>query len=262
MFIETAGWPKDDGLWGVYYYTSDVFPITLEGEQLPNGMIHMYEGDPGESRDHRARLDLKLGATVKGNWTPVGGGKMLPVRLRRTKKPAPFEIAVRTPRRFTHPEWPIQLTYPAGWFLEGSGSHFKLQSPDPQDMMFDNALTCNRGRGLPPAPGANEAAVEFEGAFYRTHGGWRIEGYSGGYCESDTDRNSCVVPKTRHVGTMTIMSGDTAYRSHNAWGYAGMAEAIQHLVIDGDEWVHCVDRLLDSDSRISPRPASALSRRR
>jgi hypothetical protein len=257
MFLEAAGWPKDDGVWGVYYYTDDRFPITLEGERLPNGVIRVYEGDPGDSREDRARMDLSFGSAVTGTWMPADGGKTLPVRLRRTKQPAPFEIAVRNARRFANPGWLMELTYPAGWFLEASGTHLKLRSPDPQDMMFDNALTCNRGRGLPRVPGANEAAVEFEGSFFRTHDGWRIEGSPTAHCE----RDSCVVPKTRQVGTMIIMSGEASYRSHNGWGYAGIAETIQYLLIDGEDWVHCVDRLLDSDSRITPRPASARSRR-
>ncbi len=57
----------------------------------------------------------------------------------------------------------------------------------------------------------------------------------------------------RQVGSTVLMSAEVGYRAHNPWGYAGISEAREHLVIDGAEWVHCFDRLLDSEDRIQPR---------
>lgn len=31
VYVEDAGWPKEDGLWGVYYYTMHWSPLPLEG---------------------------------------------------------------------------------------------------------------------------------------------------------------------------------------------------------------------------------------
>jgi hypothetical protein len=250
MFIEDGGWPKDDGVWGAYYYTSDWLPLMLDGTRLADGTVRLYEGEPGPSVEGRPRFDIKLGTTVTGTWTAGDTAPKVPVRLHRTKQPLRYEDAIKSPRRFADPGWPLQLTYPAGWRLDVGGTDLTLRSPDPQDMMFDTMLQCERGRGLPPAPQAGEAATEFKGFFYRAADGWRIEGNPEHECD---DAESCPIARTRRVGSVSLMSGETSYRSHNAWGYSGIASAREHLVIDGEEWAHCSDGLLDSDSRLQPR---------
>jgi hypothetical protein len=249
MFIEAGGWPKEDGLWGAYYYTRDWSPLMLDGTRLADGTLRLSEGEPGPSVEGRPRLDIKIGTTVTGTWTSGDGVPKLPVRLHRRKQPLRFEDAIKSPRRFADPRWPMQLQYPAGWRLDAGETDLTLRSPDPQDMMFGIMLQCERGRGLPPAPGAGDAAREFKGFFYRTPDGWRIEGNPAHECD---DVESCPVPETRRAGAVILMSGETSYRSHNAWGYSGIASAREHLVIAGEEWVHCTDGLLDSDSRIQP----------
>ncbi|MDO8794064.1 MAG: hypothetical protein Q7J25_05535 [Vicinamibacterales bacterium] len=248
VFIESAGWPKDGGLWGMYYYTKYWTPIALEGDWISPGRILMYEGDPGAESRLRPRFDLQLSAqgAVTGAWTSADGRRRLPVRLHRIARPPPFDIAIQRARRFADPRWPIEISYPEGWFLQVTDMELVVRSPDPQDMLFDNELRCERGRGLPPVPGEQDEPQAFQGGFYRTRAGWRVR-------VSNLRELGLEVPRTRVVGSMTFMSAETAYRAHNAWGYAGIGEGKEHLMIDGYEWVLCYDRLLDSDDRIQPR---------
>lgn len=255
LFVESAGFPKNEGLWGVYYYTRYRTPIPIEGERLSIGTIRLYEGvDNGDALPPRSRprLDLEMSdpATVTGTWTSADGRRRLPVRLRRVQQPAGFEIAVRTPRLFANPRWPIELTYPAGWFLQVTSTMLTLRSPDPEDMLFDNLLECERGRGLPRVPVGDEAPELFQGGYVLTRDGWRVD--SG---LVSCDGRNCA-PETRRIGSVLFMSAETGYRSRNPWGYAGIADANEYLVIDGNEWVHCFDRVLDSKDRIRIRSAA------
>jgi hypothetical protein len=60
-------------------------------------------------------------------------------------------------------------------------------------------------------------------------------------------------PNVRTTGTTTIMSAPQGYRVYNIWGYGGIASVTEYLAIDGSDWVHCMDGLLDTDDRIQPR---------
>jgi hypothetical protein len=251
LFIESAGWPKKGGLWGICYYTKYWTPISLDGEWVSPGRIVMNELDPVTDAPSGARFDLQLSAdgAVTGTWISVDG-RRLPVRVRRVAQPAAFEIAIQKARRFAQPPWPVEITYPEGWFFQATDTSLVLRSPDPHDMFFDNELRCERGRGLPPVPAEREEPIPFHEGFYRAHDGWRVQ------VTSLVDAELSL-PKTRTMGSVTFMSAETAYRAHNAWGYSGIREAKAYLVIDGDEWVYCVDRLLDTEGRIRPRSSPA-----
>jgi hypothetical protein len=251
MFLETSGYPKENGLWGMYYYTRDWIPIPLEGERLASGRIRLYEGDPGRNVGTRARFDLDVSdAAATATWTSADGTRTLPVDLRRVARPASYEAALKSARRFGDRRWPIELAYPTGWFLEVTGTKLVVRSPDPRDMLLGNVLECERGRGLPGMPGMGAPAEHFRGSYFYTRTGWQVEGSPGPGAECKSE--SCRAPKTRRSGSVLLMSAEIAYRSYNPWGYAGIADAREHLVIEGSEWVHCFDRLLDSEDRIQP----------
>jgi hypothetical protein len=264
LFVEPAGYPKMSGLWGMYYYTRYWTPIPLEGEHLSPDTIRLYEGEPNGNSPSRPRFDLNVSepATVTGTWTSGDGRRTLPVRLRRIAQPAAYETAIQNSRRFADTRWPIEFNYPAGWFLEVTGKKLVMRSPDPKDMLFRNFLECARGRGLPSVPVVEEAVVHFQGSYYRASEGWRVDTGPGPGpdCEGREGRN-CETPKTRQAGSAILMSAHIYYRSYGPWGYAGIAGAREHLVIDGSDWVHCFDRLLDSDDRIRPRNTMGRGRR-
>jgi hypothetical protein len=114
MFVESAGFPKNAGLWGLYYDTARWEPIVLDGDWSAAGRIRLYEGVP--SPEPRASLDLVLTSQgAAGTWTSEDGSETRRVQLRRAKPPAAFDVAIRNPRRFVDRRWPIELTYPAGW---------------------------------------------------------------------------------------------------------------------------------------------------
>jgi hypothetical protein len=143
------------------------------------------------------------------------------------------------------------LAYPSGWRLDADEGELDLLSPDPRDMMFDNQLACERGSGLPKVGDTEEAPVLFKGSFYRTKTGWLAATGLSGDCEGD----GCEVPATRQLGGVTFMRVDIEYRGHGPWGYRGLAAAREHLIVAGAEWVHCIDGVLDSDTRIEPAGA-------
>jgi hypothetical protein len=246
-YVGDAGYPKEDGLWGMYYYTKYWLPLTLEGGWTSPGQVRLTEGDPGNARA-KPRFDLKMSQSplVEGTWTSADGQQVLPVKLRRVPKPPPFEVAIRRARRFEHPKWPITLSYPAGWRLDASDGKLTLRSPDPEDMLFRNELDCVRGTGLPAPPRSGEPPVEFEWPFFRGESGWLAGTGLSGECESDT----CKPPESRQAGAGVFMKASMAYRSHGPWGYWGLAEASAYLVVVDDEWARCSDRLLDADTRI------------
>lgn len=250
VFIEAAGSPKESGLWGFYYRTKDWTPIPIEGEELAPGSIQMYELDPRLDSRNGSRLDLTLATRdITGTWTSSDEGRTLPVRLRRVPQPASYQVALKkSPRRFADPRWPMEFPYPAGWLLQVSASKLLLRSPDPLDMMFDNVLTCKRGRGLPSAT-VEVPFKHFMGSFFRTPDGWMVASAP----MSDCPGHSCKAPSIRRVGSTLFMRSEIGYRSHNPWGYAGIADADEYLIVAGSEWAHCRDRLLDSDTRIQPK---------
>ena len=250
MFIEAAAYPRLEGLWGVYYRTSDETPIFLEGEELAPGRIRMFELSIVASRTG-ARFDLTLTkrADVAGTWWSFEEGQTFAVRLRRVAKPLSFEAAVKQkPRRFADPRWPFEFSYPAGWLLSASADKLELRSLDPQEMLYDYALTCERGSGVPNATAA-EPFITFRGSYYRTRNGWMVAAAPTYDCPGD----GCVAPKVRQHGSTVIMSAATAYRVYSPWGYAGIGEGTEILVVAGNEWAHCFDRALDSEARIQPR---------
>jgi hypothetical protein len=252
LFVETAGYPKEAGLWGMYFYTRYWTPIPLEGEQLSANSIQLLEGDPSDS-PLRPRFDLTMsGEAVTGTWTSADGRRGVPVHLRRVAQPAAYDTAIRNAQRFTDVRWPMEFSYPVGWFLKVTGTTLVLRSPDPEDMLSDNVLTCERGRGLPSAPPPEGEPVHFQGSYYRTHDGWRVEEAPGPGANCD-DGPTCASPTVRKVRSTLLMSAEASYRVFGPWGYGGLADSREYLVIDGSEWAHCFDRLLDSNDRIQPR---------
>ena len=107
VYVGDAGWPKKDGLWGMYYYTQYWTPIPLEGNWVSRGRLRLVEGDPG-SDALKPAFDLSVtpsGAT--GTWTSADEKRRVRVTWRRIPKPAPFDIAIRQARRFADPRWPL-----------------------------------------------------------------------------------------------------------------------------------------------------------
>jgi len=253
VFFGPAGWPLEEGtLWGAYFYTREWALIPLEGHREPSGAIVLYEGDPGTAKDQRARFELNLtqGPIVSGTWATADRSRTARVRLRTIPQPPPYEKAIARPRTFDDPQWPFTFTYPNGWSLKVSASTFLLQSADPFDMLFDNRLECERGEGLPPRPAAGAPPTEFHGAFYLGHDGWVAASEHSVTPFCDEPNSECTTPTTRSSGDAVFMGVATSYRSYNPWGYAGMADAANYLVVDGNRWAFCVDRALDSPDRI------------
>lgn len=162
-----------------------------------------------------------------------------------------YADAMRRSRQFAHPRWAMTLNYPEGWFLHVTDTELVLRSRDPEDVIFDNELRCTRGSGLPSVPDNADDIYEFQGSFYRAQDGWRVK--SGLRATENCENDSCESPNTRRVGAVVIMSGEGGYRGYSPWGYSGVSSGTEHVVIDGDDWVHCYDRLLDSDDRIQAR---------
>jgi len=251
MFVEAAGYPKNEGLWGVYYRTDDWTPVPMEGEELEPGRIRMFELLPSLSSRTGARLDLTLPkrGDVSGTWWSFEEGQTRAVRLRRVPQPPSYETAItKKTRRFADPRWPFEFSYPADWLMSASAESLVLRSHDPQAMLSGNTLTCERGSGLPVAS-PDEPFKEFRGSYYRTRDGWMVAAGPASNCPG----SSCEAPKTRRHGATLIMSAATSYRAHNPWGYAGIGEGMQYLIVAGNEWAHCFDGVLDSEARIQPK---------
>ncbi len=258
MYVGPAGWPlKEDLLWGAYFYTRDWTMIPLEGHREPSGAIVLYEGDPGTSQELRPMFELNVtsGTVVSGTWKAPDSQRPTRVRLKTIPQPPPFEKAIARSRTFARPEWPFSFAYPDGWSLQDSGERFVLQSRDPQDMMFGNGLDCERGVDVPPRPPAGAPPKEFRGAFYQSDEGWVVASEQSVTTLCDEPDSDCTAPLTRSDGSATFMSASGAYRSHNPWGYAGIAEANHYLIVDGNRWAFCFDRLLDSPDRIKLNPS-------
>jgi hypothetical protein len=255
VFIGRAGYPKRSGLWGMYYYTNHWIPIPLDGDWVATGRVQFLEGDPSDEKSAKARFELAIpeSGPVTGTWTSADRRRKLPVTLRRISKPPDYEAAGLT-RRFRDPNWMITFRYPASWRLEVSGRELSLRSPDPERMLSGHAdLVCERGTGLPPAPKSDEP-VAFKWPFFRSRAGWVVETFPSGDCEPDG--HSCQPPETRRVGRATFMRAEASSRSHGFWGYSGIGGAEAYLVVQGNQWVHCTDSVLDSDKRIEVRETS------
>jgi len=248
-YVGDAGWPKPNGLWGIYYYTKYWTPLPLDGDWIAPGRIGLVEGDP-DSEAPKPRFDLNLSRSgAVGTWISADRKRTLRVSLRRVPKPAAFKVAISQARRFADPRWPITLSYPAGWKLEVTQSDLKLRSPDPEDMLFDNELSCARGNGLPARPGPGKPPVPFKWPFFVGPSGWLVETGSD-ECTTDT----CEVPATRESEGATFVRHDIGYRMYGPWGYMGAADKAIHLIVVGQAWVLCDDRLLDVDTRIGVAP--------
>jgi len=255
MFVGPGRFPLQEGrIWGGYFYTRAWEFIPLEGESLPSGVLRVYEGDPSIPQSGRARLELTIDSSgADGKWTSADGARTQPVELRKMAKPPLFKDAMAHPKTFADPAWPITFTYPDSWPLKNSGTSLVVQSPDPFDMIFENQVECERGTRLPPPPADGEPPKEFRDGFYRTHDGWVATTRTVEFC--DEPDSKCVAPHTRSNGRAIIMDADISYRAHNPWGFAGMAEAVGYLAIDGDRWAYCFDRVFDTRDRISLSPS-------
>jgi hypothetical protein len=255
MYIGEAGWPMDHGLWGMYFYDSRWEPLPLEGARLPSGDLELFEGDPGRDAEPRARFRLHPGGSVTGTWTSADGARTLTVNLARTRKPDPYDVAIRRPRRFIDPRWPFSFAYPDGWLVRAGETRLLVRSPDPEDMIFDTELACERGHGVPPAPRADAPPQLFrDTTFYRTPNGWVTS--RGGMQDCAEPGTRCDPATSRTTGGLTVLSAEVGYRAYNAWGYAGEADRSDYLILRGDEWATCVNRLFPSDgSWIEPAAA-------
>ena len=247
-YIGDAGWPKSSGLWGAYYFTKNWSAIPLDGDWTAPGRVRLTEGVAGDAGAKR-RFDLNISqpGAVEGTWTSADGARVLPVRLRRVPKPAPFEVAIRRPRQFADSKWPMRLSYPDGWRLDVSSTELTLRSPDPLDTLFDNELHCVRGGGVPSPPRPGDPPVEFSRPFFRGDSGWLVAaGLS-----ADCTTAACQPPESRATEAGVFLKSSVEYRSHGPWGYMGLAEASVYLIVVEQTWVRCTDRLLDVDTRIS-----------
>jgi len=246
-YIADAGWPKSTGLWGAYYFTKNWAGIALDGLWSAPGRIRLNEGDP-DTAGAKPRFDLTTShpSSMEGTWTSADGVQVLPVKLRRMSKPAPFEVAIRRPRQFADPQWPIRLTYPVGWRLDVGATELTLRSPDPRDTMFGNELSCVRGRGVPVPPRRGDPPVNFQWPFFRGETGWLADAGTSGDC-TDVD---CKPADARSTRAGMFLKASAGYRSHGPWGYMGLANAEFYLVVVEQTWVFCKDRLLDTDTRI------------
>lgn len=248
MFIGEPGAPKKSGLWGTYFYDAHWEPIPLEGAVLPTGDYEFWEGDPSTPPDARARFTLHFGSVVTGTWRD--GTRTLPIRLTRTAQPAPFKDAIRHARRFADPRWPFTFKYPDGWMLRVDDTDLLLRSPDPEDMLYQNELACQRGHGVPapPPPGEPPRPFAETSSFYRTASGWVVA--DGNLMQDCQDRDSdCAHASVRQSGNLIIVSADVGYRAYTVWGYAGAAERSEYLILRGDDWVSCADRLIYDEGR-------------
>ena len=254
-YVGDAGWPKSDGVWGIYYYTKYWTPIALEGDWTRDGRLRLAEGDPG-SDGPRPHFDLTVTrSSANGTWRSEDGRRTVPVRLRRVPKPAGFKDAIRSARRFADPGWPITFDYPEGWRLDVTGTHLKLRSPDPEDMLFENELSCTLGAGVPDPPGPDEPPFEFRSPFFRASSGWLVNHAMSLECHSgsDTVTEACEPIEAEEVRGATILRSNTGYRHYGPWGYMGAAETQSHLIIADGRWASCSDRLFDDESRLRAR---------
>jgi hypothetical protein len=250
----TAGFPREATLWGAYFYNTQRKLIPLDGATLPSGIVRLFEG----ARDNpggRAVFDLNLTqhTTVSGAWTSADGVRRLPVRLRRIAKPKAYANALRNPRTFQDPRWPFTFKYPAEWSLQVTRTTLQLQSADPLDMLLGDSLYCERGGKLPQRPRAGTLPVPFEGSFYRAHDGWVVQSDMLDSCDESDSR--CVKPNTRRRDATVMMDTSMGYRSHSPWGYAGLKEASEYLVIAGSAWAHCIDGAFEGGQQPVRQPA-------
>lgn len=254
-YVGTAGWPKSDGMWGIYYYTKYWTPIALEGDWTRNGRLRLAEGDP-KSDDPKPHFDLTVTrSSANGTWTSEDGRRTVPVRLRRVPKPAGFKDAIRSPRRFADPGWPITFDYPAGWRLDVTDTQLRLRSPDPEDMLSENELSCTLGYGVPDPPGPEEPPYEFQWPFFRAASGWLASGGVSAECDPDSDLVSehCEPVEAQQVRGATILRSNTGYRHYGPWGYMGAASTQSHLIIADGRFASCSDRVFDDESRLRAR---------
>jgi len=258
VYIADAGWPKESGIRGIYYYTRYWTPLPLDGDWVDDQHIRLIEGD-ADNNYPQPRVDLTLSnsTAVTGTWTSAKGDRTVPVRLRRVPQPPSFATAIKQKVRFDDPRWPISLDYPRGWRFEASEGRLLLRSPDPKDMLYENELSCEQGSGVPDAPGPEEPDEPFISPFYWTRDGWRV----GTSLVEGCDADNCEKPKTRPEKYGRFMRAEAGYRSSSPWGYGGLGSMEVYLVVIGDRWVACQDRLLDSHQRIRLRaPVSSTIR--
>lgn len=250
MYVGAAGFPERDGLWGAYFYTSQWTLIPLEGPDPSSATVVLHEGNPILDEAARPRLELNFASRprVTGTWTSADGARVLAVRLRVISQPPSYDRAITHPRVFNDPRWPIAFEYPDGWSLQLSDTTLRLQSPDPEDMLFENRLECERGRGLPAPPRPKAPPVMFRWPYYRTSGGWVVSPDNFVACDDPEQQRSCAAPEARSSARSVLMQTDTGIRVYSPFGYGGAGDSEAYLAIAGQEWAQCADRLLPPGS--------------
>jgi len=244
IYLESPFTPDVDTVYGVYYYERYGEPIVLKGLPAADDYIALGECDECEKPDSVNIMRLKIGApnalVVEGTWTSADGTRSLPVRLRRVEEFVKQNVA-RTLRKFADRRWPIEFMYPAEWLVIVTPQRLVVRPPDPEDMLWRNELECKQGHGVPDAPVREDESVEIDDIFLRTSSGWRID--------SGFGINEATV---RRYATGTVISGDVAYKHGALWPLPGIFEEARHLVLSGNTWVTCSDRL---EGALNLRPA-------
>ncbi len=98
--------PAEASLNGRYFYRRHRHPIDLSGQRAATGVVTLEEWSMGAEIPSNWRLDPASGDTLSGEWR--GGGKRLPIRLRRldaaalpaTDDPGLAELRDTDPFRF------------------------------------------------------------------------------------------------------------------------------------------------------------------
>ena len=243
MYLESTA-SDEAAVFGLYYYEKYGEPIVLTSLEAAPGSLVFGECYPCDTQPKANRLVLTLGGTdaplVQGTWTSEDEQRTLPVRLKRV---AEFvtSIPVGNLRRFRDQRWPIEFMYPAGWLVSVTASELAVLPPDPEDMVWRNELRCEQGRGLPAPPLLGEPPVVFDSPFVRTPFGWRVTSSPWG---DDLEE-----PKVRG----DVMSGLTGSRHGARWPLPGIFEETKHLVVSGETWVLCTDRLGLDDEKMNLR---------
>src|SRR5688572_6755371 len=247
MYLDSPFTPTMDTVYGVYYYERFKQPIVMTSEPAPNGYLALGECEPCDAPaapHHRLllKVDSPDAPTLTGTWTSADGTRTLPVTLRRVGEFV-TDAPITRLQKFTDPRWPIEFMYPAGWFVSVTSRELLVQSPDPEDMVWRRELACDQGRGVPRVPARGEEPVEFDYPFFRTSSGWQVDTWMGMEA-ADVER----------YGTAIHMSSDVTNKGAPLWPSPGLFEETRHLVVSGDRWVSCTERLPVSAGVMNLRP--------
>ena len=243
MYLESAR-PDTETVFGIYYYERYGEPIVLASVASSAGSLVFNECDACDDLSGVPRLVLEMGRAgalrVRGTWTSADGRRTLPVSLRRVGDFV-TSVPVSDLRRFADTRWPITFMYPAGWFVSVTPYELSVRPPDPEEMVWRNELRCEQGRGLPAPPAPGEPPVEFDPPFVRTPFGWRVTASPSG--------DDLKEPNVRG----DVMSGTVGYSHGARWPLPGIFEEVKHLLVSGETWVLCTDRLGLDDEKMNLR---------